>query len=119
MNRFELSEGTVSKAEIIDSVFEKTRLSKKDARRVVEAFFESLGQMLESGQVVKLKGFGVFDILEKKARPGRNLSTGQSVLIKERRVVNFRVSGSLRQYVQNHLDLRRQQLLMMQHKKKP
>ena len=118
MNKFELSGETVSKAELIDMVFERTDLPKKEVRRLVETFFESIVTMLEGGDSVRLKGFGVFDVVEKKARPGRNLSTGEPVTISARRVVNFRVSNLLRRRIQDRLDKRRVVMTRMQRQKK-
>ncbi len=66
----------LTKADIAEHLFEKLGINKKDAKDLVEAFFEEIRSALEKGEQVKLSGFGNFDLRDKKERPGRNPKTG-------------------------------------------
>ena len=77
----------LTKADIAEHLFEKLGINKKDAKDLVEAFFEEIRSALEKGEQVKLSGFGNFDLRDKKERPGRNPKTGEDIPISARRVV--------------------------------
>ncbi len=79
-----------------ESLFNEIGLNKKEARELVDSFFEELISSLAVGEQVKLSGFGNFDIRDKNARPGRNPKTGEKVPITARRVVTFRPGQKLR-----------------------
>jgi integration host factor subunit alpha len=66
----------------------------------VESFFEEIREVLESGEQVKLSGFGNFDLRTKSERPGRNPKTGEDIPIKARRVVTFRPGQKLKSRVE-------------------
>lgn len=80
----------LTKAEVAEHLFEKVGLSKRDAKEMVEIFFEDIRETLESGEQVKLSGFGNFDLRQKSERPGRNPKTGEDIPISARKVVTFR-----------------------------
>ena len=91
----------LTKAEVAEHLFEKVGLSKRDAKDMVECFFEDIRETLESGEQVKLSGFGNFDIREKSERPGRNPKTGEDIPISARRVVTFRPGQKLKSRVES------------------
>ena len=62
----------LTKAEMAEHLFEELGLNKREAKDMVEMFFEEIRMSLENGRQVKLSGFGNFDLREKKQRPGRN-----------------------------------------------
>ncbi|ABO90032.1 integration host factor alpha-subunit [Aeromonas salmonicida subsp. salmonicida A449] len=76
-------------------------MSKREAKDMVEAFFEEIRQALERGEQVKISGFGNFDLREKNQRPGRNPKTGEDIPISARRVVTFRPGQKLKARVEN------------------
>ncbi|MCH8492003.1 MAG: integration host factor subunit alpha [Idiomarina sp.] len=80
----------LTKAEIAEHLFEKVGINRKDAKELVETFFEEIRHALESGEQVKISGFGNFDLRDKAERPGRNPKTGEDIPISARRVVTFR-----------------------------
>lgn len=80
----------LTKAEMSEYLFDKLGLSKRDAKELVELFFEEIRRALENGEQVKLSGFGNFDLRDKNQRPGRNPKTGEDIPITARRVVTFR-----------------------------
>ncbi|MFV0547746.1 MAG: integration host factor subunit alpha [Limnobaculum xujianqingii] len=91
----------LTKAEISEHLCEKLNLSKRDAKDLVELFFEEVRKALENGEQVKLSGFGNFDLRDKSQRPGRNPKTGEDIPITARRVVTFRPGQKLKSRVEN------------------
>ena len=89
----------LTKAKLAETLFEQLGLNKREAKDIVEGFFESLRSSLESGEQVKLSGFGNFDLRDKSERPGRNPKTGQEIPISARRVVTFRPGQKLKSRV--------------------
>ncbi|MBL8489734.1 MAG: integration host factor subunit alpha [Rhodocyclaceae bacterium] len=87
---------TLTKAELADLLFEKVGLNKREAKDMVEGFFEEIRNSLESGDSVKLSGFGNFQLRDKPQRPGRNPKTGEEIPITARRVVTFHASQKLK-----------------------
>lgn len=87
---------TVTKADIVDHVFEKVGFSKKEATEVVESIFDVVKRHLENGQKVKVSGFGTFVVHDKQPRRGRNPQTGDSIVIRGRRVLGFKASPVLK-----------------------
>lgn len=81
---------TITKLDIIEYLSDKYHLSKQDTKNVVENFLEEIRLSLESGQDVKLSGFGNFELRDKSSRPGRNPKTGDVVPVSARRVVTFK-----------------------------
>jgi integration host factor subunit alpha len=86
----------MTKAEIIEAVYKKIGVSKKDASQLVESVFTIIKQSLASGEKVKVSGFGNFMIQNKNSRVGRNPQTGKSIEISARRRVAFRPSQVLK-----------------------
>ncbi|MBI2749195.1 MAG: integration host factor subunit alpha [Burkholderiales bacterium] len=91
---------TLTKAELADLLFEKVGLNKREAKDMVEAFFEEIRGALERGEAVKLSGFGNFQLRQKPQRPGRNPKTGEEIPISARRVVTFHASQKLKAMVE-------------------
>jgi integration host factor subunit alpha len=91
---------TLTKAELADLLFEKVGLNKREAKDMVEAFFEEIRGALERGESVKLSGFGNFQLRDKPQRPGRNPKTGEEIPISARRVVTFHASQKLKAMVE-------------------
>ncbi|MBA6326698.1 integration host factor subunit alpha [Colwellia sp. MB02u-6] len=91
----------LTKAEVAENLFEKVGLSKRDAKDMVEVFFEEVRETLEAGEQVKLSGFGNFDLRVKNERPGRNPKTGEDIPILARKVVTFRPGQKLKSRVEN------------------
>ncbi len=91
---------TLTKAQLADLLFDQIGLNKREAKDMVDAFFELLCRELIDGEDVKLSGFGNFQIRTKAPRPGRNPRTGELIPIEERRVVTFHASQKLKEQVQ-------------------
>ena len=94
---------TLTKAELADLLFEKVGLNKREAKDMVEAFFEEIRGALERGESVKLSGFGVFQVRSKRARMGRNPKTGEPAAIEPRRVIGFRASQVMKARIDSAL----------------
>ena len=91
---------TLTKAELAELLFAQVGLNKREAKEMVEAFFEEIRTGLEMGDTVKLSGFGNFSVRDKASRPGRNPKTGEMVAISARRVVSFHASQKLKEQVE-------------------
>lgn len=89
----------MTKADIVESIFEKVGFSKKDVTEVVEFVFETIKDSLEKGDNVKVSGFGNFVIRQKRARRGRNPQTGEALTITARKVLTFKPSHILKDAV--------------------
>src|SRR3979490_2825757 len=101
------AEMTLTKAELADMLFEKVGLNKREAKDMVESFFEEIRMALEKGDCVKLSGFGNFQLRNKPQRPGRNPKTGEEIPITARRVVTFHASQKLKSLVESSSPLAR------------
>jgi|TARA_B110000977_G_C10706945_1_gene349680 integration host factor subunit alpha len=93
--------GSLTKADMAERLSIEQKLSKRDAKDMVEAFFEEVSSSLISNEQVKLSGFGNFDLRDKRSRPGRNPKTGEEVAISARRVVTFRPGQKLKDRVES------------------
>ncbi|MFN9211933.1 MAG: integration host factor subunit alpha [Betaproteobacteria bacterium] len=87
---------TLTKAELADALFEQLGLNKREAKEMVDLFFDEIRQALARGEPVKLAGFGNFQLRDKPQRPGRNPKTGEEIAITARRVVTFHASQKLK-----------------------
>lgn len=90
----------LTKAEMAERLYDELGLNKREAKELVEMFFEEVRGALGSGSQVKLSGFGNFDLRQKNQRPGRNPKTGEEIPISARRVVTFRPGQKLRSRVE-------------------
>ncbi|HMS79838.1 MAG TPA: integration host factor subunit alpha [Burkholderiaceae bacterium] len=91
---------TLTKAELAEMLFERVGLNKREAKDMVETFFEEIRDALERGESVKLSGFGNFQLRDKPQRPGRNPKTGEEIPISARRVVTFHASQKLKALIE-------------------
>lgn len=91
---------TLTKAELAELLFEQVGLNKREAKDMVETFFDEIRNALERGESVKLSGFGNFQLRDKPQRPGRNPKTGEEIPITARRVVTFHASQKLKEMVE-------------------
>jgi integration host factor subunit alpha len=90
----------LTKADFAENLFDELGLNKREAKDLVELFFEEVKESLERGEEVKLSGFGKFELRDKTSRPGRNPKTGEEVAITARRVVTFRSGQKLKARVE-------------------
>ena len=91
---------TLTKAELAEMLFERVGLNKREAKDMVETFFDEIRGALERGESVKLSGFGNFQLRDKPQRPGRNPKTGEEIPISARRVVTFHASQKLKNLIE-------------------
>lgn len=90
----------LTKAQLAELLFERIGLNKREAKDMVDAFFELIVDNLIAGHDVKISGFGNFQIRTKAPRPGRNPRTGEAIPIDARRVVTFHASHKLKEQIQ-------------------
>jgi integration host factor subunit alpha len=82
----------VTKAEIVEQIYERVGFSKKESAELVERVFDIIKDTLSDGEKVKISGFGNFVVREKNARKGRNPQTGEEIRLAARRVLTFKPS---------------------------
>ena len=87
---------TLTRANFAESLFEELGIDKREAKAMVELFFEEIKISLERGKPVKISGFGKFELRDKTSRPGRNPKTGEEIPITARRVVTFHSGQKLK-----------------------
>ena len=92
----------LTKAEMAEALFNQLGLNKREARELVDLFFEEVRAALSAAEQVKLSGFGNFDLRDKNQRPGRNPKTGEEIPISARTVVTFRPGHKLKERVEDH-----------------
>jgi integration host factor subunit alpha len=88
---------TLTKAHLIDTVYNNFDFPKNKSVQAVESILETIKNTLANGEDVLITGFGKFIVMKKRERRGRNPQTGDAVMLGERRVVRFRCSGVLRE----------------------
>lgn len=93
----------MTKADIIEKVMNCIGGKRKDSQDLVESVFDLLKTTLESGENVKIAGFGKFEVKQKKDRRGRNPQTGETITIEARRILSFKPSGVLKDQINKEL----------------
>ena len=89
----------MNKSDLIEAVAEKSGLTKKESANVVDAVFDSISESLAKGDKVQLLGFGTFEVRNRKARQGRNPSTGETIKIDASKVPAFKAGKALKDMV--------------------
>ena len=92
----------VTKVSLVNHLFNVVGINKREAKEIVELFFEEISLALERGEMVKLSGFGIFTWRDKDERPGRNPKTGEEIPISARRVVTYRAGEKLKSRVETY-----------------
>ena len=95
---------TITRADIVEYLHTHLGLNKSESKKLIEDFFNEIQDSLARNEEVKLSGFGNFELLNKKSRPGRNPKTGEDVIISARRVVTFRAGNKLRKKIDSQND---------------
>lgn len=87
---------SLTKSDIVESVFEQLDIPKKECAHIVESFFEIIKDELGRGHDVMISGFGKWSVKAKRERKGRNPQTGRHITIDARRIATFKASTVLR-----------------------
>ena len=90
---------TLTKADIIDTVYNNCGCSKTESTKLVESTLETIKKHLESGEDILISGFGKFYVNKKNERKGRNPATGNDLTLGARRVVTFKCSPVLKEKI--------------------
>jgi len=90
----------MTKADLVEIIFEKVGLSKKEAYDIIEIIFDTIKESFIEGESVKVSGFGTFNVRKKNSRRGRNPKTGEEIEITPRRVLTFRPSNQLKKVIE-------------------
>jgi integration host factor subunit alpha len=98
-----LESSALTKAVMADMLFEQIGLNKREAKELIDAFFDQIASELIAGNDVRISGFGNFQNRKKAARPGRNPRTGELIPIEPRRVVTFHAGQKLKDQIETGL----------------
>ena len=98
---------TITKTDVIDSIYLTTGLRKREATQFYETTMEIIKKTLESGESVLISGFGKFEVKDKHTRKGRNPATGNDLTLGAKRVVRFKNSGVLRDKIKAGMDVQK------------
>jgi len=90
----------MTKADIVNALFEKVGLPKKEAQDVIELILNTMKETFVQGESIKISGFGTFNVRSKASRKGRNPKTGTEIEITPRKVVTFRPSNQLKEFIE-------------------
>lgn len=104
----------ITKADLINSIYDHSDLQKREATSAVESLLEIIKYTLESGEDVLISGFGKFCVIDKNRRRGRNPQTGNSLILDARRVVTFKCSRTLRENLNKKKRRKSQRLWLAQ-----
>lgn len=94
-----MSDKTITRAHLSEAVYQEVGLSRNESATLVENVLDEIALTLVRGEVVKLSSFGTFAVRQKGGRVGRNPKTGQEVPIQPRRVLVFRPSHVLKDFI--------------------
>lgn len=89
----------MTKADLAERIQQKIGCTKRESAELLESVFSIMKTTLESGEKLKIAGFGNFEIKNKSDRIGRNPQTGEAITIEARRVLTFKPSQVLRQAI--------------------
>ncbi|MGD9980087.1 MAG: integration host factor subunit alpha [Hyphomonadaceae bacterium] len=95
-----MSAKTVTRADLVEALARRANMQRADANRLLTRMLEMMQDAMVEGETVKLSRFGNFNVRAKRQRIGRNPKTGEEVPITPRRVVTFRPSQMLREFVE-------------------
>ena len=91
---------TLTRAELLEQIiFMKRHMNRADVEQIIDRLFSLITNRLASGEIVRLSGFGNFNLIDKDERPGRNPKTGESIPVSSRRVTAFKAGAKLRAIV--------------------
>lgn len=91
-----MSERTLTKADIVDAIYEKVNRNRVEMKAIVESMLSIMKQAIKKDHALLISGFGKFEAYDKKARKGRNPQTEESIVLPPRKVVVFRLSRKFR-----------------------
>ena len=89
----------MNRSDLINSLKDKAALSRKDAGKVVDTFFDALKETLSKGDRVEIRGFGSFSVKSYKPYVGRNPKTGQKIHVTSKKLPFFKVGKELKEMV--------------------
>ena len=95
---------TLTKADLTELLYDNVGVNKREAKDIVDGFFNQISETLVEGEPVRISGFGNFQLRDKAARPGRNPKTGDLIPISARRVVTFHASQKLKEAVEDPIE---------------
>ncbi|SUA51191.1 Integration host factor subunit alpha [Oligella ureolytica] len=99
-----IAKPSLTKADLTELLYDNVGVNKREAKDIVDGFFNQISETLVEGEPVRISGFGNFQLRDKAARPGRNPKTGDLIPISARRVVTFHASQKLKEAVEDPIE---------------
>lgn len=99
-----IAKTSLTKADLTELLYDNVGVNKREAKDIVDGFFNQISETLVEGEPVRISGFGNFQLRDKAARPGRNPKTGDLIPISARRVVTFHASQKLKEAVEDPIE---------------
>lgn len=99
-----IAKPSLTKADLTELLYDQVGVNKREAKDIVDGFFNQISEVLVEGEAVRISGFGNFQLRDKAARPGRNPKTGDLIPISARRVVTFHASQKLKEAVEDPVE---------------
>jgi integration host factor subunit beta len=96
-----MNDATVTKADLVEEVIKVTQLPRKESEVVVETIFDGIIAALQGGEKIEIRGFGSFRTRQRRGRVGRNPKTGEKVEVPAKRILFFKPSKELKDFVNN------------------
>ena len=96
---------SIKKEELLFKVTEKSRVRREVAKKVIRAFIKTIGESIQNGEKVTLSGLGTFRIKTRKAKPARNLQTGETVYLPEGKKISFKPSLSFKKILKPGIEI--------------
>lgn len=89
----------MTKTELVNSIVEKSELSKSDAEKAIKAFVDTVTEVLQQGDKIAMVGFGTFSVGDRAARVGKNPQTGEAINIPAAKVPKFKAGKALKEAI--------------------
>ena len=90
---------TTTKREIAERVAQQTGLAQVAVKQIVQMLFDEIIKEVCSGNRLEFRDFGVFEVVVRKPRTGRNPRTGQKVAVPPKTVVTFKMGKVMKEKV--------------------
>lgn len=97
---------TVTKRELVNKISENLQIKQVIVKDVVQIFLDDVVSYLSKGERLEFRDFGVFEVVERKARVAQNPKTLKKVMVPERKVVKFKVGQTMKEIVRKNLEER-------------
>ena len=95
------SKNTITKKKLINSISQEKGIHPQDVRHVIQAFLDKMTDCLSEGSRLEFRDFGVFEIVERKQKIGRNPKKAEDpIIIPARNAVKFTPGKNMKKRIE-------------------